>query len=101
MKPKLGLIFRFYHQTMMFISLLLTAIFIYICVVNGRYVSFSAPAVIIARQVIFVVIVYFISLFKRQELIYYRNLGLSKYKILIIPTIIDCLISIIILDSIN
>ncbi len=97
---KLGLVFRFYRQSMMFLSLLLTSIFTYIGIVNNHYDSFSAPAVVFARQFVFVVVVYFIYDYKSQELIYYRNLGLSKGAILIIPTLVDCLISIILIYSI-
>ena len=100
---KLHFIFRFYRQSMMVISSLLTLVYIYICIVNNHSESFNAPIVIFSRQILFLIIMYFVYQFKKAEFCfgYYKNLGLSITQIFIVPILIDCLISTLIITCIN
>jgi len=100
MMKKLYLILRFYRQSMMLIAVLLTSWTIYVGLKNNHYESFSTSAIIAARQLIFVLLIYFVYQYKKKEFTYYRNLGLSWIHILIVPMLIDCLISTIIIYQI-
>ena len=100
---KLNFIFRFYRQSMVVISSVLTLIFFHICILNNNSENFSAPIVICSRQLLFLIIMYFVYQFKKAEFCfgYYRNLGLSITQIFIIPILIDCLMSTLIITCIN
>ena len=81
----------------MSVSLLLTAVFGLILYFNMGVGGF-AEMLTIARINIFAPILYLFFKFKNKELLYYNNLGLSKWQLLIFIYIYDIIFSITILS---
>ena len=98
MFQKTILAFRVFRHSLLIVSLLLTMSFVLIIYSNADSENISLPILIIGRVIIFAPILYLFCKIKSNIFIYYRNLGLPKFKLLIYIYIFDAVSSIIILN---
>lgn len=97
MLQKIALVFRLYRHSLLFLSILLTSVFIFIMYDNQGAESIELRQFIYARVIIFAPVLYLFYEFKKKEFIYYRNLGISRLRLLTYIEIIDIVVSTIIL----
>lgn len=98
MFQKTILAFRVFRHSLLIVSILLTTVLVFTIYQNAATENLLLPIFIIGRMFIFVPILLAFTKFKKKEFIYYRNLGLSKYHLLIYLWIFDTILSIAILN---
>lgn len=101
MIQRVALAFRVYRTSLLIVGVLLTSVFGYLVYQNAGAEKSDLHVFIIARTVVFLPVLYLFYEFRKNEFTYYRNLGLSKKRLLIYICLIDVLLSIILLSTIH
>ena len=97
MFKKVSLAFRVFRCYLLIVSVILTAIFVFVIYRNIE-IDWVLQTSIIWRTLIFAPVLYWFNLAKKSEFVYYRNLGLSKLGLIIYIFIFDILLTIAILN---
>lgn len=96
---KIALASRVYIKSLLFVGLLLTTAFVFIIYSGAAAEGGSLPMLVLGRIFVFAPILYVFHEFKKKEFIYYRNLGLSRLRLLASLWLLDAALSIIILAT--
>lgn len=93
----IALPYRVYKHAIMPVSIILTVAFAYAIYINRDVESLSLPIIILGRIFLTIPVLYFFYEYKKREFTYYRNLGLSRWRLLTNVALIDITIAVIIL----
>ncbi len=81
----------------MFIGFAMSCAMVYMICINVEYESFRISAIIMGRLIIYIPILYRFQETRKNEFIYYKNLGINKWQLLSYIYALDSIIAFIIL----
>ncbi len=94
---KILIVYKVYKQWLMFIGLVLSVIMASPIYLNEDFNSSYIYLIIFIRIIVFLPILYFLKGNRKNEFMYYRNMGLTKWELLSYIYALDTIITIIII----
>lgn len=90
---KVRIVLRAYTSSLMWVAILLNGTFVFTIFKSRHLDSFSPTAMVVGRGIIIIPVLYLFYELRKKELLYYRNLGISRMQFLSLMAIIDFIIS--------